>query len=148
MAGAVSDVTRHDLVETDARADFIFCHGCATEHVAGLHAVDDSVVGLFVPESAEEDKTVSPRGQRFEAGTEFHGGALAFRPPVLRVKPHSGEGDKGSGGGIARRAIGSGPCGSHAIEQGKGEGCTEATQRVSSANEPLVSLDIHGGVLV
>jgi hypothetical protein len=110
--------------------------------------VDDSVVGLFVPESAEEDKTVSPRGERFEARTEFHGGAFAFRPPVLRVKPHSGEGDKGSRGGFARRVIGSGPCGSHAIEQGEGEGCPEATQRVSSADEPLVSLDIHGGVRV
>lgn len=144
MAGAVPDVAGHDLVEADTGTDFVFCHGRAAEHVTGLHAVNDSVVGLFIPESAEEDETISPRVEGFKARAEFHGRAVAFCPPVLRVKPHPREGDEGPSGGDACGLIGGGSCGLHAIEQREREGCSEATQRVSSADKPLVSLNVHG----
>jgi hypothetical protein len=65
VARAITDLTGHDLIETDAGVDFVLRHRGTAQHVAGLHAVDDPIVRLLVPESAEEDEAIAPRVERF-----------------------------------------------------------------------------------
>ena len=140
---AVTDLARHDLVEADAGVHLGLGHGCSTQHVASLHAVDDPVVGLFVPEAPDEHHLFAPRGQRLEARTEFHRRALAFGPPVFRVESHAGECDKRSRGWPAFGSVRNGPQWTHAIKQGQCEGGANAAECVASADEPLVALNVH-----
>lgn len=93
MARAMTDLASHDLIEADASVHLILCHRGSAQHVAGLHAMDHSIVRLLVPESAKEDELVAPWLERFQAGAELHRVTLAFRPPVLRMKSHPCEGD-------------------------------------------------------
>ena len=97
-SGAVAKALSHHLVEADARSDFGLRHRRAAEHVARLHAVDDAVVGLFVPQAAKEDQPLLPRLKRLQARPKFHACSLALRPPVSRVKPHAREGDQRANG--------------------------------------------------
>ena len=93
-SSAVANSLSHQLVETDARADFSPRQRRAAEHVPCLHAMDGTLVGLFVPQAAKEDQSLLPRFERLQARPELHAGALALRPPVLRVKAHAGKSDE------------------------------------------------------
>ena len=61
---AVADLPRHHLVKADPRVDLVLRHGRAAEHVPRLHAVDDPVIRLLVPEAAKEDQALLPGLQR------------------------------------------------------------------------------------
>jgi hypothetical protein len=56
--------------------------------------VDDTIVGLLVPKTTEEDHSFFPWIQRRQAWTEFHIGSFAFGPPMLGMETHAGERDK------------------------------------------------------
>ncbi len=140
---AVADLACHDLVEANARVHLVLRHGGAAEHVPGLHAVDDPVVGLFVPEASEEDHPFAPRIERLEAGTQFHGRAFAFGPPVLGMKTHPGKGHQRARGRPSLGSFGQSLQGPHTIQQGKCEGRSNTAERVAAADEPVVALDVH-----
>ena len=112
-SGTVADPLGHHLVETDARVDLGLRHGCAAEHVPRLHAVDNPVVGLLVPQTTQEDQPLLPGLERLQAWPEFHRSTLTLGPPVIRVEAHAGEGDERAG----RRLIGG--VGSHTRSEGQ-----------------------------
>ncbi len=140
---AVTDLPRHDLIEADAGMHLGLGHGCSTEHVARLHAVDHSVVSLFIPKATDEHHFFAPRVKRLEAWAELHCGALAFGPPVFRVEAHAGKCDKRARGCPVFGSVRNGPQRAHAVKQGQGEGGADAAECVAAADEPLVALDVH-----
>ncbi len=146
--GAVADLPRHHLVEADARVDLVLRHGRAAEHVARLHAVDDPVVRLLVPQTAQEDHALLPGLQRLQARAEFHRRTVSLGPPVLRVEPHAGEGDQRTRRRQTCGARGGSPGRFHAIEQRQGECRSDSAKRMAAADEPVVALDVHGWLLV
>ena len=93
----VANPLSHQLVKADARADFGPRQRRAAEHVPCLHAVDGALVGLLVPQAAEEDHPLLPRLERLQTRPELHARSLALGPPVLRVKAHASESDERAG---------------------------------------------------
>ena len=110
----------------------VFDNGAAAEHVPRLHAVDDAVVGLFVPQAAKEDQPLLPGLQRLQARPEFHAGSLALGPPVLRVKAHAGEGDERANGRLIGGVGFFARCERERFEPGQSHGDAEPAQQRAS----------------
>ena len=118
---AVANALSHHLIETDARAHFSPRQRRAAEHVPGLHAVNGALVGLLVPQAAQEDQSLLPRLQRLQTRPEFHRGTLSFGPPMIRVETHAGERDERARWRQMRGVRSRSPRRMHAIKQRQGE---------------------------
>lgn len=124
---AVSDTLCHKLVEANSRANLGLGHGGSAEHVPRLHAVDDTIVSLLVPEATEKDHSFLPGLQRRQAWTEFHVGSSSLGPPMLGMETHAGERNKRPSRwlSVGRVFVSGGE--RERLQPGQGHGYTEPT---------------------
>ena len=80
---------------------------CTGEQVAGLRAVDVSLLCLFVVETADDEQLFLVSLQRLEHLAQLHGSAGTSGPPFLAVEAVSREEAGESQRGLARSALGS-----------------------------------------